>query len=143
MSVLRQGVTIEGLNQVGRDTLPGALGLEIVELTENRLTARLSVKKLHLAPNNFLHAASIIALADTACGYATIAHLPDGADSFTTIELKTNFFSTVREGGIFCVATPQHLGRTTQVWDAVVTDEASGKKLALFRCTQMVLWPKK
>jgi uncharacterized protein (TIGR00369 family) len=143
MSVLRQGVTIEGLNQVGRDTLPGALGLEIVELTENRLTARLSVKKHHLAPNNFLHAASIIALADTACGYATIAHLPDGADSFTTIELKTNFFSTVREGGIFCVATPQHLGRTTQVWDAVVTDEASGKKLALFRCTQMVLWPKK
>ena len=90
-----------------------------------------------------MHAASIIALADTACGYATIAHLPDGADSFTTIELKTNFFSTVREGGIFCVATPQHLGRTTQVWDAVVTDEASGKKLALFRCTQMVLWPKK
>jgi uncharacterized protein (TIGR00369 family) len=143
MSVLRQGVTIEGLNQVGRDTLPGALGLEIVELTENRLTARLSVKKHHLAPNSFLHAASIIALADTACGYATIAHLPDGADSFTTIELKTNFFSTVREGGIFCVATPQHLGRTTQVWDAVVTDEASGKKLALFRCTQMVLWPKK
>jgi uncharacterized protein (TIGR00369 family) len=143
MSVLRQGVTIEGLNQVGRDTLPGALGLEIVELTENRLTARLSVKKHHLAPNNFLHAASIIALADTACGYATIAHLPDGADSFTTIELKTNFFSTVREGGIFCVATPQHLGRTAQVWDAVVTDEASGKKLALFRCTQMVLWPKK
>jgi uncharacterized protein (TIGR00369 family) len=143
MSDLRQGVTIEGLNQLGQDYLPGALGVEITELAENRLTARLSVKKHHVAPNNFLHAATVIALADTACGYATIAHLPEGADSFTTIELKSNFFSTVRDGAISCVATPQHLGRATQVWDAVVTDEASGRKLALFRCTQMVLWPKK
>jgi 1,4-dihydroxy-2-naphthoyl-CoA hydrolase len=143
MSVLRQGVTIEGLNQIGRDYLPGYLGVEIAELAENRLAARMSVQKHHVAPNNFLHAASIIALADTSCGYATIAHLPEGAESFTTIELKSNFFGTLREGGISCVATPQHLGRTTQVWDAIVTDEASGRKLALFRCTQMVLWPKK
>jgi len=143
MSNLRPGVTIEALNQVGRDYLPGYLGVEITELAENRLTARMSLKKHHIAPNNFLHAASVIALADTACGYATIAHLPVGAESFTTIELKSNFFGTLREGGILCVATPQHLGRTTQVWDAVVTDEASDRKLALFRCTQMVLWPKK
>ena len=39
-------------------------------------------------------------------------------------------------------ATPAHLGRTTQVWDAVVFDEASMRTLALFRCTQMVLYPR-
>ena len=100
------------------------------------------VKKLHVAPNEFLHAASIVALADTSCGYGTIAHLPAGAQSFTTIELKSNHLATVREGSISCIATAQHLGKTTQVWDAVVSDEASGKKLALFRCTQMILWPK-
>ena len=142
MSILRPGISIEVLNERGSEYLPGYLGIEIVELAPNTLTSRMPVRKLHVAPNDFLHAASIVALADTACGYATLAHLPEGAQSFTTIELKSNHLGTVRDGSIACVATAQHLGRTTQVWDAVVTDEASGRKLALFRCTQMILWPK-
>ena len=142
MSLLRPDVSIEVLNERGSEYLPGYLGIEIIELAPNTLTSRMPVKKLHVAPNEFLHAASVVALADTACGYATLAHLPEGAQSFTTIELKSNHLGTVRDGSIACVATAQHLGRTTQVWDAVVTDEASGRKLALFRCTQMILWPK-
>ncbi len=142
MSALRDDVTIEVLNQRGGEYLPGYLGIEMLELLENSLRSRMPVKKLHFAPNNFLHAASIVALADTTCGYATMAHLPKGAQSFTTIELKSNHLGTVSEGSIACLATAQHLGRNTQVWDAVVTDEANGKKIALFRCTQMVLWPK-
>ena len=76
-----------------------------------------------MAPNGFLHAASVVALADTSCGYGCVAHLPEGASGFTTIELKANFLGTAREGAIACRATPVHLGRTTQVWDAVVTLE--------------------
>ena len=81
-------------------------------------------------------------LADTSCGYGCIATLPEGAKGFTTIELKANFLGTAREGAIRCRSTPIHLGRTTQVWDSVITAEAGGAKIALFRCTQMVLWPK-
>ena len=95
-----------------------------------------------MAPNGFLHAASVIALADTSCGYGCVAHLPQGANGFTTLELKANFLGTAREGAIACRATPVHLGRTTQVWDAEVTHEGTEAKIALFRCTQMVLWPK-
>ena len=142
MSDLRPEVTIESLNRMGEEYLPGYLGVEITALAQGTLASRMAVKKLHVAPNEFLHAASVVALADTACGYATLAHLPEGAQSFTTIELKTNFLGTVREGSIACTATAQHLGRNTQVWDAVVSDEATGKKIALFRCTQMILWPK-
>ena len=142
MTQLRDDVTVDSLNTLGQDYLPGYLGLEMLELQEGSLRGRMPVKKLHIAPNEFLHAASIVALADTTCGYATIAHLPAGAQSFTTIELKSNHLGTVRDGGIACLATAQHLGRTTQVWDAVVTDEATGRKIALFRCTQMILWPK-
>lgn len=142
MSKLRPEITLEVLKQRGTEYLPGYLGIEIQSLAQGTLTSRMPVKQLHFAPNNFLHAASIVALADTSCGYGTIAHLPEGAESFTTIELKSNHLGTVREGSIACVATAQHLGRSTQVWDAVVTDEATGRKLALFRCSQMILWPK-
>lgn len=142
MSELRSDISIEELNQRGDEYLPGYLGIEILSIAAGTVSSRMPVKKLHFAPNNFLHAASIVALADTTCGYATIAHLPEGAQSFTTIELKSNHLGTVKDGSIACVATAQHLGRNTQVWDAVVTDEASGRKIALFRCTQMILWPK-
>lgn len=142
MSKLNPDITIERLNQRGGEYLPGFLGIQMLTLAEGTLSSRMPVKRLHFAPNEFLHAASVVALADTTCGYATMAHLPDGAQSFTTIELKSNHLGTIREGSIACVATAQHLGRNTHVWDAVVTDEATGRKIALFRCTQMILWPK-
>lgn len=142
MSRLRNEITIAALNQGGGDYLPGYLGIEICSLAQDMLISRMPIRKLHIAPNDFLHAASVVALADTSCGYATIAHLPQGAQSFTTIELKSNHLATVKQGGITCVATPQHLGRNTQVWDAVVSDEATGRRIALFRCTQMILWPR-
>ncbi len=101
----------------------------------------MQVEQRHLAPNGYLHAASVIALADTAAGYGCAAHLPDGASGFTTIELKSNFLGTSLEGRITTRATLVHGGRTTQIWDAIVRDHKE-RTIALFRCTQMVLWPK-
>ena len=125
---------------LGNDYLPGLVGVEIVTVSKEFVESRMAVRREVMAPNGFLHAASVIALADTSCGYGCLAALPEGAKGFTTIELKSNFLGTAREGFIACRAMPVHLGRTTQVWDAVVTAEASGAKIALFRCTQMVLW---
>ena len=125
---------------VGR--LPGHLGLEVVTVEPGRAVLRLPVRDELLAPNGFLHAASVIALADTAAGYGCVASLPEGASGFTTVELKSNFLGTVLEGAITTEATLVHGGRTTQIWDAPVVDEASGKTLALFRCTQLVLYPR-
>lgn len=142
MSAPRPEITIESLNRLGPENLPARLGIEMLELQPKSLRSRMPIGPLHMAPNGFLHAASVVALADTTCGYATFAHLPSGATSFTTIELKSNHLGTAREGAIACVATAQHLGRTTQVWDAVVSDEADGRTIALFRCTQMILWPR-
>ncbi len=137
---LRKEITVEYLNEGGKNVLPGELGMEVLTLEEGRLTSRMALQQKHMAINGFLHAASIITIADTSCGNACLAHIPEGAKGFTTIELKSNHLGTVRAGAIRCTATAQHMGRTTQVWDAVVTDEASGKTLALFRCTQMILW---
>ena len=134
--------TIEQLNQRGQGHLPGLIGIEFLSMEPGRLTSRPTLRAELLAPNGYLHAAAIIALADTTCGYGTFTDLPNGAENFTTIELKSNFLGTARDGGIACVAMRVHSGRTTQVWDATVTDEASGKAIALFRCTQLILYPR-
>ena len=130
------------LNDLLPGTLPGLLGVVIDSHEPGRLTAHLDVRPQVLAPNGYLHAATVVGLADTACGLATRALLPEGASGFTTIELKTNYLGTTTEGRIEVVATNAHAGRTTQVWDAVVTVAGTGKTIALFRCTQSVLWPR-
>lgn len=133
--------TLEHFQKRGDGYLPGWMGLEVLEVGPKRLVARLQIQPHHLAPNGFLHAAAVIALADTACGYGCVAALPEGARNFTTVELKTNFLGTSRAGAILCEAALAHGGRTTQVWDATVRDEGSSKVIALFRCTQMILYP--
>lgn len=135
-------ITLDALNRRGDGRLPGLIGLRFVGLEPRRVSAELDIRPDLLAPNGYLHAATVIALADTAAGYACLAHLPEGAQNFTTVELKCNFIGTAREGTLACVATPSHLGRTTQVWDSVVTRKSDGATIALFRCTQMILWPK-
>lgn len=132
-------VTLEWLRKRAEGYLPGYMGLEPVEVAYGRLVARMKVLKHHTAPNGYLHAASVISLADTTCGYATLAHLPDDGKSFTTIELKSNHLGTTTDGYIRAVATARHLGGSTHVWDAEVTRESDDKTIALFRCTQMIL----
>ena len=114
--------------------------MEVLESGPGRVVSRLSIRPVLLAPNGYLHAAAVVALADTSCGYGTVASAPADARGFTTIELKANFVGTLREGALACEATLAHAGRTTQVWDARVTDETTGKLLALFRCTQLLIY---
>lgn len=137
--MLRADVTIESFHQHQADCLPGRFGLVVTRIAEGALDAEVALQPWMMAPNGFLHAASVLLLADTAAGYASIAHLPEGAKNFTTIELKTNFLGTVRNGTIRTECRAEHLGRTTHVWSSVVA-AADGRRLALFRCTQLVLW---
>ena len=137
--MLRPEITIERLQQRQVGCLPGQYGLRVTEIAEGRLCAEFEVQPWMWAPNGYLHAASVIVLADTSAGYASFAHLPDGAKNFTTIELKSNFLGTAKDGVIRSECVAEHLGRTTHVWSATVY-APSGKKLALFRCTQMILW---
>ena len=137
--MLRPEITAERLHQRQADCLPGRFGLVVTRIAEGALDAEVAVQPWMLAPNGFLHAASVLLLADTAAGYASFAHLPDGAKNFTTIELKSNFLGTVRDGTIRTECRSEHLGKTTQVWSCVVFG-ADDRRLALFRCTQLVLW---
>lgn len=133
--------TPEYLNELFADKLPGYLGIVVTHMDKTEVRAEMEVNKSNIAPNGFLFAGSVVTFADTMCGNGCVFNLPEGASGFTTIELKSNHLGTARDGTIECVASPVHMGRTTQVWDAVVTHRQTGKTIALFRCTQMILYP--
>jgi len=134
--------TLAEWNAAGGDYLPGLLGFTFLKVEPDEVVARMTARKAVGAWNGYLHAGAVVSLADTCCGYGTVKSLPQGAIGFTTMELKSNFFGSAREGGIVCVARPLHQGRTTQVWDATVTPEGAEKPIAQFRNTQLILWPK-
>lgn len=134
--------TLDAWNAAAADYLPGLLGMTFSKVEEDEVVAHLEVRTALKAWNGFLHAGTVVSMADTACGYGAIRCLPEGASGFTTVELKSNHLGTARDGSITCSARPVHLGRSTQVWDAEIVADESGKTLAHFRCTQMILWPK-
>ena len=133
---------IDANNALITKYLPGYLGLQFTALAHGRAEARLEVQPHHLAPNGFLHAATVVTLADTAAGFGSRHSLPEGANGFTTIDLSCSYLGTATEGAIACVAEMVHGGKSTQVWDVKVRREADDKVIALFRCTQMVLYPR-
>ena len=132
----------EQFNQRSRGKLPGHLGIVVLHVEPGRVRSELPIAEQLLAPNGYLHAGSVVTLADTSAGCGCMASLPPGAQGFTTIELKSNHLGTALQGTLDCTASAAHMGKTTQVWDAVVTHRETGRTLALFRCTQMVLYPK-
>ena len=134
-----KSITVDELNARSSGCLPGLIGLEIVEVGKGRVRSRLTLRQELMATNGFLAAGSVITLADTSCGYGTLAHLPETSTGWTTIELKANLIGTTRSGTVECEATLVHSGSSTQVWDARVT-ESAGRTIALFRCTQMLLY---
>jgi 1,4-dihydroxy-2-naphthoyl-CoA hydrolase len=133
-------ISLAQLQELGSSGFPGLLGIDFQEASDGYIRGRLALEAKHMAPNGYLHAGTVVGLADSVCGYGCVLNLPEGATGFTTVELKTNFLRTVRIGTIDCEARLLHGGRTTQLWDATVTDP-EGKTMALFRCTQLILRP--
>jgi 1,4-dihydroxy-2-naphthoyl-CoA hydrolase len=138
-TLARVSEALERFNAAMTGRLPGVFGMRLVAIEHGLAEARLDLKPEHLAPNDFLHAGTVITLADSCCGMGCLASLPEGAVGFTTIELKTNFLATAKEGALRCRAELAHGGSRTQVWDATVSREGDERVIALFRCTQFIL----
>ena len=133
-------LSIDSAREFGAGTLPELLGVEFTQLEHGVATCHMQVAEKYLAPHRYLHGGTVVALADTACGYGTFASLPEEAKSFGTLELKTNFFGTARDGKVEARAKLVHGGRSTQVWDADVFHLDTDKKIASFRCTQFLIY---
>jgi 1,4-dihydroxy-2-naphthoyl-CoA hydrolase len=141
--------SVDDLNTLSPGRFPGLVGFRVVVAEPGRVCAELDVAPHLHAPNGYLHAGVVVTLADTACGYGVRTCMPAGAKGFTTIDLTSNFLGTALDGTICVEAVAVHRGGRTQVWDAMVrsgrvdgggTTGEHGRPLALFRCTQMILW---
>lgn len=129
------------LTAFGSGLLPGHLGIEVLSWADGEVVARMPLRPELFAPNGFVHAASIAGLADTVCGYGCSTSLPGGSSGFTTVELKLNLLGRAREGALTARGVRVHGGRSTQLWDATVTS-GEGRTVAVYRCTQLILWPR-
>lgn len=118
------------------------LGIEVPEpRPDEDPVARLIVRHEHIAGTGYLWAPIVITLADALCAFGVNHHWPEGATSFTTVDCSANFVSSAREGDlVMATASPLHTGRTTQVWDATVTNETTERLMASYRCTQLILY---
>ena len=133
---------VDQMNAFFGPLAPGLHGVVFDKADDEKIVGHIDVTASLIAGTGFLFAPAIISLADTLCAAGCGNHIPEG-HSFTTIELKTNFLSSAREGErVLGVATPSHLGRQTHVWDVLVTNETTDRTMALFRCTQMILHPR-
>ncbi len=121
---------------------PGLHGAVFDYAAPDEVRGHIDVSDALIAGTGFLFAPAIISLADTLCAIGCGANIPEGA-SFTTVELKVNFLGSAQEGErVSAVATPLHLGGSTHVWDVDVHNDTTGRRIAAFRCTQMVLRPR-
>jgi 1,4-dihydroxy-2-naphthoyl-CoA hydrolase len=133
----RETVTPELFRRVLDGTFPGDLGIELIELDDEHVRARLKVDRRHLHPGGYVHGGVWVGFADTAAAWGTRRHLEPG-HNFTTVELKTNVFAAAGPGDeLEAVARPLHVGRSTQVWEVRISNGA--RAAAFFTCTQLVL----
>jgi uncharacterized protein (TIGR00369 family) len=116
------------------------LGIAI-PMDETNPEARLTVTHPLIAGTGYLWAPVVIAMADALCAFGVREHWPEGARSFTTIECKSNFLASAKEGEVVIGrASPLHVGRTTQVWDATIMNETTERQIASYRCTQLIMY---
>jgi uncharacterized protein (TIGR00369 family) len=120
-----------------KGTLAELLGIRVVEASQERVVAELTVRDELTTIGGSLHGGTLMAFADTIGATATMLNLPPGAGT-TTMESKTNFFAGARAGVVRAESTPLHRGKRTMVWQTRVTD-ANGRLLSLTIQTQMVL----
>lgn len=133
---------MSGVEERHPPNFPRLVGIEILEREHGRAVVRLPLRPELQAGNGYMHAGAVVTMADTACAAGCLASFPEGATNFTTVELKTNFVGSAQDGALRCEARMRHGGRTTQVWEATVADEKTGKPLAFLTCTQMLLYPR-
>lgn len=129
---------VAALNARNDATLNGALGIEITELGDDFIRGTMPVDARTRQPYGLLHGGANVALAETLGSLGGWLTLAPGAGRTVGVEINANHIRAVREGKVTGTARPLHLGRSTQVWEIRIEDDA-GKLSCISRITLAVV----
>ncbi len=140
MPIWKQDLSVERLRRIGENTAVSHLGIEFLEVGEDWLSARVPVNRQTCQPYGLLHGGVSVVLAETlgSCGAAFA--VPDGT-KVVGLDINANHLRGVSEGWVTGVARAVHVGRSTQVWQIDLRDDA-GKLCCVARLTVAVRPPK-
>ncbi len=124
------------------NTLLKTLDIKFTKAEVNTLTAEMPVNPRVHQPMGLLHGGATAALAESVGSTASYIFLNRDDVDVRGIELSINHLRSKKEGVITAVAKPIHLGRTTHLWEIIITDEV-GKMIAHAKLTNIVLKKKK
>ncbi len=124
--------------QQQQETLLTTLGIEFVEATKSRVVATMPVGPRVHQPFGVLHGGASVALAETLASTGAWMNVDQAVHTVVGIEINANHLRAKRDGMVTGTATPVHVGRTTQVWEVRIADEA-GRPVCVSRCTLAVV----
>ena len=137
-SIFRPGFTKEAIQKTGQGTLAEALGIEITHVGENSITATMPVDHRTIQPMGLLHGGASVALAETVGSISANGTIDHEKQYCVGLEINANHIRGVRSGLVKGTSTALHIGRTTQVWEIKITDEAD-RLVCVSRLTIAVL----
>ncbi|WP_438312029.1 hotdog fold thioesterase [Sporosarcina sp. FA9] len=124
------------------DTMMGALGIKVIELSAERAVATMPVHAATHQPFGLLHGGASVALAETIASVATWNLVDQENELAVGLEINANHIRGKKDGIVTAIATPLHKGRTTMVWDIKIVDEEENL-ICISRCTMAIVKKKR
>ena len=125
---------LQRMNELSAGTLGDMMGIELTELTPDRVVARMPVEKRVHQPFGLLHGGASVALAETVASIGAWLNIDPEREMAVGLEINANHLKAKRDGVVTATATPLHRGRTTQIWEIRLLDEAE-QLVCISRCT--------
>lgn len=121
------------------ETIMEAIGIEVLEVNEDKVVATMPVHGPTRQPVGLLHGGASVVLAETVASVGSMNLVDAETEAAVGLEINANHIRGMRDGKVKAVGTPLHVGRTTHVWDIKITDEKTGKLVCSSRCTIAVV----
>lgn len=114
---------LEALNASGKNTLGETLEMEFIEVSNDKLVAKMPVTSKVHQPDGVLHGGASVALAETVGSVASVLRIDREKQTIRGLEISANHVRSIREGFVFATAIPIHIGRTTHIWEIKIKDQ--------------------
>ena len=121
------------------NTIIDAIGIEIVEVTKEKVTATMPVHGPTRQPYGLLHGGASVVLAETVASLGSMNLVDAETEAAVGLEINANHIRSMRDGKVIAVGKPLHIGRTTHIWEINITDGETGKLVCVSRCTIAVI----